>query len=177
MDGWTEWVTYCYCYNNVHHFLLTRILLRVYEVASQGLLQKIQACKCRAAFLSPQKDSCVLLIKINLYNAFVYCVKFSMGPVHNLLFFSELFVLRLHIGWRSPRGGFTAAIYNGKYMISYWSKSLRTGMKDKVKLRLPGNKGGYDLEGEDSLETGLRLTGRLVRSWSRGQGRLRWGRV
>ena len=32
--------------------------------------------------------------------------------------------------------------------------------------------GVYDLEGEDSLETGLRLTGRLVRSWSRGQGRV-----
>ena len=47
--------------------------------------------------------------------------------------------------------------------------------EDKVKLRLPGNKGGYDLEGEDSLETGLRLTGRLVRSWSRGQGRVRSG--
>ena len=39
-------------------------------------------------------------------------------------------------------------------------------------IRIPGNKGGYDLEGEDSLETGLRLTGRLVRSWSRGRGRV-----
>ena len=49
-------------------------------------------------------------------------------------------------------------------------------IKDKEgEVLIPGNKGGYDLEGEDSLETGLRLTGRLVRSWSRGQGRVRSG--
>ena len=136
----------------------------------------------QSCILSPQKDSCVLLIKLNLYNAFVYCVKFSMGPVHNLLFFSELFVLRLHIGWRSPRGGFTAAIYNWKFVIHYCFKIKHDrNREDKVKLRLPGNKGGYDLEGEDSLETGLRLTGRLVRSWSRGQGGsgqgFRWDKV